>query len=182
MDKTKTLKEIFEKEVIPAFEKEFKVDNRMAVPKPVKVTINIGIGRDHKDEKVRNEVTEILTTITGQKPVYTRAKKSIAEFGIREGDIVGIKVTLRKRRMWDFLDRLVKIVLPRVKDFRGISPTAFDNHGNYTLGLLEYLIFPEIDPAKVVKVKGASVAITFSKSTQKEIKYIMEKLGFIFKE
>ncbi len=182
MQKSLHLKEIYEKEVVPAFMKEFGVKNKYAVPMPTKVVINIGIGDQAKDEKAMEEVFNNLMAIVGQRPVFTRARKSVAEFNVRKGDVIGIKVTLRGRRMWDFLDKLVKLALPRVKDFRGINPKAFDKDGNYTLGLVEYLVFPEINPAKVDVVKGLSIAIHFKNSEPQKSKFIMEKLGFIFKE
>ena len=182
MDKSLPLKELYEKSVVEEFKKKFGLTNSLAVPRPVKVIVNIGVGKEAKDKNKLEEVRAILRQITGQEPVYTRAKKSVAEFQLRKGDINGIKVTLRKKRMWDFLDKLVKLALPRVKDFRGINPNAFDKDGNYTLGLVEYLVFPEVDPAKVDVVKGVSIVIVFSGNNPEQNKFVMEKLGFIFKE
>ncbi len=182
MDKTLQSKEIFEKYIVPEFLKEFDEKNKLAVPRPVKVVLNIGLGREGKDEKALEEIKGIIRTIAGQEPVFTRAKKSVAEFNLRQGDINGVKVVLRGAKMWDFIDRLVKLSLPRVKDFRGINPNAFDKHGNYTLGLVEYLVFPDIDPAKVDRVKGLSIVINFSGKDAKKNRFVMEKLGFIFKD
>ncbi len=181
MDKSLPLKEIYKTVVVKEFKEKFGVKNDLAVPAPVKIIVNIGLGKESKDKNKLEEVKAILRQITGQEPKFTRAKKNIAEFQLRQGDINGIKVTLRKQRMWDFLDRLVKLALPRVKDFRGVNPDAFDKDGNYTLGLVEYLVFPEVDPAKVDTVKGMSIVIVFSGHNPEHNKYVLERLGFIFK-
>jgi large subunit ribosomal protein L5 len=139
------LKEQYQNEVAPAMMKSFGYSNRMQIPRIEKVVVNIGVGEALDNNKALEAAVADLTTITGQKPVQTKARKSIANFKLREGRIIGTKVTLRGERMWDFLDRLVNIALPRVRDFRGVSPNAFDGRGNYTLGLRDQLIFPEIE-------------------------------------
>ncbi len=177
----KNLKTRFEEEVVPAFLEKFKVKNRLAVPVPVKVVLNIGVGAESKDQGALEKIQKALTLIAGQKAVFTRAKKSEAGFNIRKGDIIGIRVTLRRQRMWDFLDKLINIVLPRVKDFKGLDPTKFDRAGNYTFGLVEYLVFPEVNPVEIDKVKGISIVINFKNSDPEKSRFIMEKMGFVFK-
>jgi len=161
--------------------KKFGVKNPLAVPRIKKVVLNIGVGKEHKDAAILEEVEKVLTQIAGQKAVFTRAKKSIAGFNVRKGDIIGVKVTLRKDRMWEFLYKFVNIVLPRVKDFKGIDPDNFDKAGNYTLGLTEYLVFPEVNPVKIKNIKGISIAIVFNNSNPEYSRFILEKLGFVFK-
>ena len=175
------LKERFEKEIIPDFMKQFNADNPLAVPRPVKITLNIGTGDESKDQSALEKIQKALTLLSGQKAVFTYAKKSIAGFNIRKGDIVGVRVTFRGKRMWDFLDKLINIVLPRVKDFKGISPEGFDKYGNYTLGIKEYLVFPEVNPIEIDKVKGLSITIVFKNSSPEKSRFIMEEMGFVFK-
>ncbi|WKZ23819.1 MAG: 50S ribosomal protein L5 [Candidatus Dojkabacteria bacterium] len=158
------------------------ITNPMAAPIPQKVVLNMGIGEALKDKGVVEPLLKDLEVIAGQKPTPTKAKKSIADYGLRKGDVVGLKVTLRRDRMWHFIDKLINIVLPRVKDFRGISPTAFDAKGTYTLGVTELVVFPEIDATKVVKAKGFAITITFSNGTKELTSDLMKRLGFIFKE
>ena len=176
------VEKVFKEKVIKEFLQKYNLKNPMAVPRPVKVTINIGIGDEAKDEKAIEEILKIVESITGQKPVLTKARKSVAEFNVRKGDPIGIKVTLRGKRMWDFLNRLINLALPQVKDFRGVNPGSFDKNGNYTLGLVEYLVFPEVDPSKVDRVKGMSIAITFSGGDPEKNRFILERLGFVFKK
>ena len=176
------LKDTYLKKIAPQFEKKYEIKNKFAIPKPMKVTLNIGLGEALKDSGIIENVEKDLIAIAGQKPVRTKARKSVADFELRKGDVIGLKVTLRRDKMWHFLEKLVSIVLPRVKDFRGISPTAFDAKGNYTLGLVEYIVFPEIDPAKVAKIKGLSIAVSFNTSDTNLNRDMMKELGFIFKE
>ncbi len=178
----KTLRERFEKEILPKFMTDHGIKNKLAAPAPVKVTINMGLGEALKDKGVIDGYTKDLELIAGQKVVATRAKKSIADFALKKGDIIGLKVTLRNDRMWHFLDKLVNIVLPRVKDFRGTSATAFDAHGTYTLGITELVIFPEIDATKVTKTKGFGITITFKNGTKELTSDMLKRFGFIFKE
>ena len=179
--KVNELKKKYYEEIVPEFMKKFGVKNPLAVPRIKKVVLNIGVGKEHKDAAILEEVEKVLTQIAGQKAVFTRAKKSIAGFNVRKGDIIGVKVTLRKDRMWEFLYKFVNIVLPRVKDFKGIDPDNFDKAGNYTLGLTEYLVFPEVNPVKIKNIKGISIAIVFNNSNPEYSRFILEKLGFVFK-
>ncbi len=176
------LQDKFDKNIVPAFMKEFGIKNIMAVPRPVKVVLNIGVGNESKDASALEEILNTLSAIAGQKAVYTRAKKAIAGFNVRKGDIIGVKVTLRHAKMWALLDKLVNIVLPRTKDFKGIDINNFDRAGNYTLGLVEYLVFTEVDPVKVNKIKGVSISIVFRNSNPKYSRYLMEQMGFVFKK
>jgi large subunit ribosomal protein L5 len=177
-----TLKERFNKDIAPKFIKAHSIKNVFSVPTPMKVTLNIGLGEALKDSGIVDALEKDLTLIAGQKPVRTRARKSIADFALQKGAVIGLKVTLRRDRMWHFLDKLVSIVLPRVKDFRGISGTAFDVRGNYTLGMPEHTVFAEIDPTKVSKTKGLSIGIAFNTKDASLNKVMMKELGFIFKE
>ena len=148
------MKERYQQEIVPALKKSLGVDNVMQVPRISKVVVNIGAGEALDNAKILDAAVSDMTLITGQKPVITKARKSIANFKLREGRQIGVKVTLRGDRMWAFLDRLVNIALPRVRDFRGVSPNAFDGRGNYTLGLREQLVFPEIEYDKIDKLRG----------------------------
>jgi len=168
-------------EVRPALAKEFGYQNIMQVPKVEKIIINIGVGRESADNpKVVDFAVGDLTAIAGQKPVVTKARKSIAAFKLREGRQVGVKVTLRGARMYDFMDRLINLALPRVRDFRGITPDAFDGRGNYTLGLREQLIFPEIEYDKIDKVRGMEVTIVTSAQTDEEGRALLRLFGMPF--
>ncbi|MCC7304595.1 50S ribosomal protein L5 [bacterium] len=178
----KPLKERFEKEILPKFMADHGIKNIMAAPVPKKVVINMGLGEALKDKGVIETYTKDLEAIAGQKVVQTRAKKSIADFSLQKGAVIGLKATLRHDKMWHFIDKLINIVLPRVKDFRGISATSFDAAGTYTLGVTELVIFPEIDATKVVKTKGFAITINFSNGTRELISDLMRRLGFIFKE
>ncbi|MGE5591029.1 MAG: 50S ribosomal protein L5 [Bacillota bacterium] len=176
------IKEKYQTEVIPALQKRFGYKNVMQIPRLEKIVVNMGVGDAVQNAKAMDAAVGDLATITGQKPVVTKAKKSIANFKIRGGMNIGTKVTLRGERMYDFFDRLVNVALPRVRDFRGISPKSFDGRGNYALGLKEQLIFPEIDYDKVEKVRGMDVIIVTSAKTDEEAKELLRLMGMPFKE
>ncbi len=175
------LKEKYENEVVPALMEEFGYTNPMQVPRIEKVVLNIGVGEAKENAKVLEYAQRDLATIAGQKPIVTRARKSIAGFRLREGMPIGVKVTLRKDRMWAFLDRLMNVALPRVRDFRGVSPNAFDGRGNYTLGLREQLIFPEIDYDKIDKIRGLEVTIVTTAKTDEPARRLLALLGMPFR-
>ena len=176
------LQEQYQKEVAPALFKEFDFKNVMQVPRIQKVVVNIGLGEAMADPKVLETAVSDLIQITGQKPVMTKARKSIAAFKLREGVIIGTKVTLRGDRMWAFLDRLMNVALPRVRDFRGVSANAFDGRGNYTLGLRDQLIFPEIDYDKIDKLRGMEVTVVTSAKTDDQARALLRLLGMPFKK
>jgi large subunit ribosomal protein L5 len=176
------LKEHYEKTAIPALKKEFGYENPMAVPRLVKIAINIGLGEATSNAKLMDGAVNELTQIAGQKPVVTKAKKSIAAFKLREGMPIGCMVTLRGDRMYEFLDRLVNVALPRVRDFRGVSPKSFDGRGNYTLGVRDQLIFPEIDYSKVDKTKGMNISITTTARTDAEGISLLRSMGMPFRQ
>lgn len=176
------LKERFNKEITPALVKKFNYKSVMEVPKVEKIVINMGVGDAVQNAKVLDNAVEELTLITGQKPVVTRAKNSIAGFRLREGMPIGAKVTLRGERMYEFLDKLISVSLPRVRDFRGISKKAFDGRGNYTLGIKEQLIFPEIDYDKVNKVRGMDIVIVTTAKTDEESRELLGQLGMPFQK
>jgi len=178
---TPRLKTRFAKEVAPVLMKEFDRKNPMAVPHLHKIVVNMGVGEATQNAKVLDPAVNELTQITGQKPVVTRAKKSIAAFKVREGQPIGAMVTLRGDRMYEFFDRLVNVVLPRVRDFRGVSTKSFDGRGNYTLGLHDQLIFPEIDYAKVDKLKGMNVTIVTTAGSDDEARSLLKHLGMPFR-
>src|SRR5438874_9056627 len=171
----------FEKEIKPALMKEFELTNPMAVPRLNKVVVNMGLGEATQNAKLLDPATHDLGQITGQKPVVTRAKKSIAAFKVREGMPIGAMVTLRGDRMYEFLDRLVNVVLPRVRDFRGVSTKAFDGRGNYTIGLHDQLIFPEIDYAKVDQLKGMNVTIVTTARDDNQARALLKHMGMPFR-
>jgi len=175
------LKEHYHKNVIGALTKEFSYANPMAVPKMKKISVNIGLGEATQNPKLMDPTVNELSQIAGQKPVVTKARKSIAAFKLREGMPIGCTVTLRGDRMYEFFDRLVNVALPRVRDFRGVSSKSFDGRGNYTLGLKDQLIFPEIDYNKVDKVKGMNVCITTSARTDAEGLALLKHLGMPFR-
>jgi large subunit ribosomal protein L5 len=176
------LQEHYKKDVAPALLKSFDFKNVMQIPRIEKVVVNIGLGEAMADPKALDAAVSDLTQITGQKPVTTRARKSIAAFKLREGVIIGTKVTLRGGRMWAFLDRLMNVALPRVRDFRGVSPNAFDGRGNYTLGLRDQLIFPEINYDKIDKLRGMEVTIVTSAETDDQARVLLQLLGMPFKK
>ncbi|MGO0122794.1 50S ribosomal protein L5 [Desulfothermobacter acidiphilus] len=175
------LKKKYQEEVVPALKDKFGYKNVMQVPRLIKITINMGLGEAVQNPKVIDAAVEDLKAITGQMPQVTRAKRSIAGFKLRAGMPIGLKVTLRGQRMYDFLDKLVNIVLPRVRDFRGVSPRSFDGRGNYTLGLREQIIFPEIDYDKVDKVRGMDITIVTSAKTDEEARELLRLLGMPFR-
>jgi len=174
------LKERYQKEVAPAIAKEFGIKNPMAIPRVQKVVLNMGMGEAIANAKILDTAVDELRLITGQKPVVTKAKKSIASFKLRQGMPIGVMVTLRGDRMYEFLDRLVSIALPRVRDFRGVSPKAFDGRGNYSLGLREQIIFPEVDYDRVDRIRGMQVSIVTTAKTDEEGKKLLELLGMPF--
>ncbi len=176
------LKEKYVNEIVPALEKEFNYTSVMQVPKLDKIVINMGIGEAIQNPKALEDAVKELTQIAGQKPVITKSKKSIANFKLREGMEIGCKVTLRGERMYEFLDKLVSISLPRVRDFHGVSNTAFDGRGNYTLGIKEQLIFPEINYDQVTKVRGMDIVIVSTALTDEEGKALLTKLGMPFEK
>lgn len=169
--------ERYQKEAVPALMKRFGYKNRMAVPRLVRVTLNMGIGEASQNVKLLDVAVQELGQITGQKPVITRAKKSIANFKVRKGMAIGTRVTLRGERMFEFVDRLANVVLPRVRDFRGLPANSFDGRGNYTLGLRDQLVFPEIDYTRVDKVRGLNVCFTTSAQTDEEGRELLRLLG-----
>ena len=174
------LKEKYLNEVVPGLQEQFKYTNVMAIPKLDKVVINIGLGEVTQNPKALDAAINDLTLITGQKPVVTKAKKSIAGFKLREGMPVGVKVTLRGDRMYEFVDRLVSVALPRVRDFRGVSPKSFDGRGNYSLGLKEQLIFPEIEYDKIDKIRGMDVIFVTTANTDEEARELLSLMGAPF--
>jgi large subunit ribosomal protein L5 len=176
------LRERFQKEIAPALAKELGVTNPMAVPRVHKVVVNMGVGEATQNAKMLDPLVRDLGEITGQKPVVTKAKKSIAAFKVREGMSIGGMVTLRGDRMYEFLDRLINIALPRVRDFRGVSTKSFDGRGNYTLGLRDQLIFPEIDYAKVEKLKGMNVTIVTTARDDNQARALLKHLGVPFRQ
>lgn len=167
--------------VVPALQEEFKYENVMQTPKIVKVVVNMGVGEAARDAKLMDGAIRDLTAITGQKPIVTRAKKSIAQFKLREGMPIGAHVTLRGDRMWEFLDRLVTLALPRIRDFRGLSDRQFDGNGNYTFGLTEQSMFHEIDQDSIDRVRGMDITVVTSAKTDEEGRAILKALGFPFK-
>ena len=175
------LREKYQKDVVPALTKEFGYKNVMAIPKIEKVVVNMGLGEATQNAKIVDTGADEVTRITGQKPVVTRAKKSIAQFKVRKGMPSGAMVTLRGERMWEFLDRLMSIALPRVRDFRGVSPRGFDGRGNYTLGLRDQLLFPEIDYMKVDKARGMNISVVTTAKTDEESRKLLQLLGMPFR-
>ena len=175
------LKDYYDKTVVPALVKEFKYKNPMQVPKIEKIVVNMGLGEAISNVKIIDSAVQEMATITGQKPVITKAKKSIATFKLRQGMPIGCCVTLRKDTMYEFFDRLVNVALPKVRDFRGISDKAFDGRGNYSLGLQEQIIFPEIEYDKVEKIKGMNISIVTTAKTDKEARVLLKLMGVPFK-
>ena len=176
------LKERYQQDVIPQLKKEFGYTNVMAVPKIQKVVVNMGLGEATSNVKIIDTGADELGRITGQKPVTRRSKKSIAQFKVRKGQPVGTMVTLRGARMWEFLDRLMNIALPRVRDFKGVSPKGFDGRGNYTLGLRDQLLFPEIDYMKVDKARGMNVSVVTTAKTDEEARKLLQFMGMPFRQ
>jgi large subunit ribosomal protein L5 len=176
------LKERYQKEIAPAVAKEFGIENPMAIPRLDKIIINMGMGEAIANAKVLDVAVEELKAIVGQKPVITKAKKSIASFKLRQGMPIGVVVTLRGERMYEFFDRLVSVALPRVRDFRGLSPKAFDGRGNYTIGIKEQLIFPEIDFNKVDKQRGMNISIVTTARNDDQARALLKGLGMPFRQ
>jgi large subunit ribosomal protein L5 len=176
------LKEKYQQEVIAALTKEFGYKNMMAVPRITKVVVNMGLGEATANAKLVDTGADELARITGQKPVTRRAKKSIAAFKVRKGMPIGTMVTLRGERMWEFLDRLMNIAMPRVRDFKGVSPKGFDGRGNYTLGLRDQLLFPEIDYMKVDKARGMNVSVVTTAKTDQEARKLLQFIGMPFRQ
>ena len=174
------LKEQYRNQVVPAMMEEFSYQNLMQVPRLEKIVVNIGLGEALQNAKVLDAAAEDLRAITGQQPIITRARKSIAAFKLREGRQIGAKVTLRGTRMWDFFDRLCNVALPRRRDFRGISPNAFDGRGNYSLGLREQLVFPEVGYDSIDKVRGMGITIVTTAKTDEEARRLLALLGMPF--
>ena len=168
--------------IAPALQSEFGYDNVMQIPRLTKIVVNMGVGEATRDAKLMDGAVRDLTAITGQKPAVVRARKSIAQFKLREGMPIGAKVTLRGDRMWEFLDRLVTIALPRIRDFRGLSPKQFDGNGNYTFGLTEQSMFHEIDPDSIDRPRGMDITVVTTATTDDEGRALLRKLGFPFKE
>jgi large subunit ribosomal protein L5 len=174
------LRELYREHIVPAMRKELGYENVMQVPRLEKIVVNVGVGEALQNAKALDATVQDITIITGQKPIVTRARRSIANFKLREGNPIGVKVTLRGNRMWDFLDRLCNIALPRQRDFRGISPDSFDGRGNYSLGLREQLVFPEIDYDKIDKIRGMEIAIVTTAQTDEEALHLLRHLGLPF--
>lgn len=176
------MKEFYENTVVPKLQNQFKYKNPNQVPKIIKVTLNMGLGEAIQNAKILDSAVEEMAAITGQKPIITKARRSIAAFKLREGMPIGVTVTLRRDRMYFFLDKLINIVLPRVRDFRGVSPKAFDGRGNYTLGIKEHIIFPEIDYDKIDKIKGLNISVVTTAKTDEEARFLLTELGMPFRK
>ena len=174
------LQERYQAEVVPALQRQFGYDNPMQVPRLSKIVVNIGLGEALTNAKAIDAAVGDLTLITGQKPIITRAKRSIAQFRLRTGNAIGAKVTLRGERMWDFLERLTRVALPRIRDFRGVPSKSFDGRGNYSLGLREQLAFPEIEYDKVDRLRGLEISIVTTAKSDEESKRLLELLGMPF--
>jgi len=176
------MKDFYQKTVTPKLIREFSYKNPNQVPRLVKVSLNMGLGEAIQNAKILDAAAEELAAISGQKAVITKARRSIAAFKLREGMPIGVTVTLRRDKMYYFLDKLINIVLPRVRDFRGVSPKAFDGRGNYTLGIKEHIIFPEIDYDKIDKIKGLNISIVTSARTDEEARFLLSELGMPFRK
>ena len=174
------LKKLYDEEVVGKLRSEFEISNPMAVPRIEKIVLNMGMGEATQNIKLIDSAMEELTAIAGQKPVVRRARKSIASFKLREGQPIGVSVTLRREKMWEFLDRLIHIALPRVRDFRGVSKRAFDGRGNYTLGIRDHLIFLEVDYQKVEKTRGVNVTIVTTAKDDEQARFLLREIGMPF--
>ena len=181
MASTPRLQERYEKQVLPALAEKLGRTNRLSLPRLQKIVINMGVGSAISEKKHLEDAVSALTQISGQKPAVTRSRKSIANFRLREGQEIGCKVTLRGARMYEFLDRLISIALPRVRDFRGLDPNAFDGRGNYSLGLVEQLVFPELNPDKYTRVQGMNITIVISTDSNDESRELLRGMGMPFK-
>jgi large subunit ribosomal protein L5 len=177
---TPRLKTRYREEIVPALRSEFEIGNIMQVPGLTKIVVNMGVGEAARDSKLIEGAIRDLTVITGQKPMVTKARKSIAQFKLREGMPIGAHVTLRGDRMWEFLDRLLSLALPRIRDFRGLNPGSFDGRGNYSLGIREQIIFPEIDYDQIASIRGLDVAITTTAESDDQARALLSALGFPF--
>jgi large subunit ribosomal protein L5 len=178
---TPRLREKYQETIVPSLKTKFKRENVMSLPKLQKIVLNMGVGSNLSEKKYMEEAVDVLTQITGQKPVITKARKSIANFKLREGMNVGCMVTLRGARMYEFMDRLISIVLPRVRDFQGVSPKSFDGHGNYNLGITEFLVFPELNPDKYSKSQGLNVTFTIKGDSDDESREMLREFGMPFR-
>ena len=174
-------KQQYRDEVVPALQKEFSIENPMAVPRVDKIVLNMGLGEASRNIKILENAVEELAAITGQRPVVTRAKKSIAAFKLRDGMPIGCRVTLRRNNMWHFLDRLISVALPRVRDFRGVPAKSFDGRGSYTLGIRDHLIFPEVDYTKTDSAKGMNVTIVTSSPNDEQARFLLKQMGMPFR-
>lgn len=172
----------YEESVAPALKERFSISNRMAIPRLEKIVINMGVGRATQDKAVLESAVEALTRIAGQKPVVTKAKVSVSGFRLREGNDIGCKVTLRGKRMYEFLDRLISIALPRIRDFRGVNPNSFDGHGNYSLGLAEQVVFPEIDADRIQHTQGMDITIVTTTEQDDQARALLQSLGMPFRQ
>lgn len=181
MASTPRLQERYEKQVLPGLAEKLGRTNRLSLPRLQKIVINMGVGSAISEKKHLEDAVSALTQISGQKPAVTRSRKSIANFRLREGQEIGCKVTLRGARMYEFLDRLISIALPRVRDFRGLDPNAFDGRGNYSLGLVEQLVFPELNPDKYTRVQGMNITIVMSTDSNDESRELLRGMGMPFK-
>jgi len=175
------LQEKYQKNIVPSLKKKFKRENVMSLPKLQKIVLNMGVGSNLTEKKYMEEAVDVLTQVTGQKPVVTKAQKSIANFKLREGMNVGCMVTLRGARMYEFMDRLISIVLPRVRDFQGVNPKSFDGHGNYNLGISEFLVFPELNPDRYSKSQGLNVTFTIKGNSDDESREMLREFGMPFR-
>jgi large subunit ribosomal protein L5 len=178
---TPRLQEKYQKTIVPSLKKKFKRENVMSLPKLQKIVLNMGVGSNLSEKKYMEEAVDVLTQITGQRPVVTKARKSIANFKLREGMNVGCMVTLRGARMYEFMDRLISIVLPRVRDFQGTNPKSFDGRGNYNLGITEFLVFPELNPDKYSKSQGLNVTFTIKGDSDDESRELLREFGMPFR-
>jgi large subunit ribosomal protein L5 len=176
------IKERYQQEITPILVKDFGYTSPMQVPRVIKIVVNVGVGEALNDAKALDNAVRDISVITGQRPIVTRARRSIASFKLREGRAIGVKVTLRGQRMYDFLDRLINVALPRQRDFRGVSPDSFDGRGNYTLGLREQLIFPEIDYDSIDKLRGMEISVVTTAETDEEGRRLLELLGMPFRQ
>jgi len=176
------LQEKYQQEVLPALQQQLERANRLSLPRMEKIVVNMGVGDAIQEKKYLESAVEALTQISGQKPVVTKARKAIAGFRLRAGMSIGCKVTLRRARMYEFLDRLVSIALPRVRDFRGVSAKAFDGHGNYSLGLTEQLVFPELNPDKFTRVQGMNISLVTTTDSDDEARELLRLLGMPFRQ
>lgn len=175
------LKDIYKDKIVPKLMKENKYSSVMEVPKLTKITVNVGVGEAIANPKTLDSVADDLSRITGQKPIFTKARKSISNFKLREGMRIGCSVTLRRQRMYEFLDRLLNVAIPRIRDFRGISDKSFDGRGNFNLGIREQIIFPEIDYDKIDKIRGMNISITTTAKTDEEARQLLTELGMPFR-